>query len=653
MVETLRAMGEFAAAGLYEQPDRSLFFRKAVGLRRFYETCPLPTYIGKPLYPSGQAAKPDYYTGMAVDLGHVDGIDRGCSDRIRGEFYRYRSSVPSAHTVAGNMWIHSMPHYERVLSEGLDSYAARIRRINDRDMREGLLELLAGITAYLSRCVAYLESVDAEPRLVAALRHVPFRPARNIYEAVVAWNVLLYLDSCDNLGCVAAGLAPYHKGEYIVPLLENLFDNLDVNNGYSMALHTDDGALVLQCLEAAKGKRRPMIELFVDESTPKEVWDKACQLIRSGGGQPAFYNPRVLLGGLQRRFPSISDEDIRRYCGGGCTESMIAGMSNVGSLDAGINLPLIFERVLYEVLPVATTFEAFYDAYVAAVAHTVEEVTAAIAVSQRDRARYDPVPMRTLLVDDCIENGVEFHAGGARYKWSIINFAGLINVIDGMLSVRELVFRRGQFTAGEMLERLRQDDETFVKLCRNCPVAYGRDDADADKLAGELSAAVFATLRDKKPAIGEGFIPACIQFESQVRAGKPVGATPDGRRAGAPLCDSMAAIFSKDTVGPTALLNSVTSLDLKQALGVPVLNFNLQPDFSDTLLKALILGYMDRGGIQMQLTCISREMLEEAYRHPEEHKNLVVRVAGYSEYFYRLSDELKRVVIERTIQKGC
>ena len=115
--------------------------------------------------------------------------------------------------------------------------------------------------------------------------------------------------------------------------------------------------------------------------------------------------------------------------------------------------------------------------------------------------------------------------------------------------------------------------------------------------------------------------------------------------------DSLAAVFGKDTKGPTALLKSVCALNLSRALGVPVLNFNINPDFKDDILKALILGYMKLGGIQMQITCISREQLEEAYRNPELHKNLVVRVGGYSEYFCRLSDELKRMVIERTIQK--
>ncbi|MBO5899058.1 MAG: formate C-acetyltransferase/glycerol dehydratase family glycyl radical enzyme, partial [Clostridia bacterium] len=114
-----------------------------------------------------------------------------------------------------------------------------------------------------------------------------------------------------------------------------------------------------------------------------------------------------------------------------------------------------------------------------------------------------------------------------------------------------------------------------------------------------------------------------------------------------------AAIFGKDTKGPTALLNSVTALDLRRALGVPVLNFNVTANMSDGVLKALILGYMSRGGIQLQITYASREELLDAYEHPERHGNLIVRVGGYSEYFNRLSDELKRMIIGRTIQSGA
>lgn len=650
IVQKLWNMGEYAAAGLFEKPQGSLFLRKAIGLRRYYEHCAVPPYNGKPLYPSDKVSAPEYLSSLAINWQKLKDEDGDTLARIEQEFCHYHSSVPAEHTVAGNMYTHSMPHYERILKEGFLSYIPRIEKIQDADMRDGLLELIGGLACYVDRCVAYLESVGADPKLVAALKTVPMHPATNLYEAIVAWNFVLYLDDCDNLGCVASGLYPYYKGEDITELLRNLFDNLDANEGYSMALGTDYNALTLQCLEAVKGKRRPMIELFVDENTPRAVWEKAFESIRTSNGQPSFYNPAALLGGLQAKFPSIRDEDIRKFCGGGCTEAMLAGLSNVGSLDAGIHLPLILERCMQTELETAADFADFYARYVNAVTTAVDTVTAEICKSQTERAEYNPLPMRTLLVDDCIDKGKDFNNGGARYAWSIINFAGMINVIDAMLVIRDCVFEAPVFTAAEFLARLKENDQAFLTQVRNHPVRFGDDNADANAFAKRLSTDIFATLDHKKPAIGEGFLPASIQFMSQVEAGKKVGATPDGRAAGAPLCDSLAAIFGKGTKGPTALLNSVTALNLARALGVPVLNFNINPDFKDEVLKALILGYMKQGGIQMQITCISREMLEEAYRNPEEHKNLVVRVGGYSEYFYRLNDELKRMVIERTIQ---
>jgi formate C-acetyltransferase len=153
-------------------------------------------------------------------------------------------------------------------------------------------------------------------------------------------------------------------------------------------------------------------------------------------------------------------------------------------------------------------------------------------------------------------------------------------------------------------------------------------------------------------AFGEGFLAASIQFQSQAGAGRRVGATPDGRRAGEVLCDSLGAIFGKDVYGPTALLNSVTALDLGGALGTPVLNFNINEKFKTPILKAMILGYIRQGGIQMQITYASREELLDAREHPERHGNLIVRVGGYSEYFNRLPDDLKQMIINRTIQNG-
>ena len=329
---------------------------------------------------------------------------------------------------------------------------------------------------------------------------------------------------------------------------------------------------------------------------------------------------------------------------------MLAGLSNVGSLDAGINLLLILENCIRTELEKAHCFEEFYDRYLDAVRETVNTVTAAIRKSQRERAKYDPLPMRTLLIDDCIDSGLDFNNGGARYQWSIINFAGMINVIDSMLVIRDLIFAGKAYTAGDFIRRLAENDEQFLAILRNHSIHFGDDNSDANAFSKKISTDIFSTLDHQKPYFGEAFLPASIQFMSQVEAGSGIGATPDGRKAGSPLCDSLAAIFGKDTKGSTALLNSVTSLNLERALGVPVLNFNINPHFKNDILQALILGYMKQGGIQLQITYLSKEMLEDAYKNPAQYKNYIVRVGGYSEYFYRLSKELQQMVIDRTIQ---
>ena len=648
-------IGEFAASGAFEDTSKGLFCRKALGIRRYYENCKLYKYDKKPLYPSGvldddMIIRPQYLYGLGIDWCKVNNENKNLIKEYQEIFCKYSSKVPDEHAVAGNMWCHSMPNYGRIIREGLDAYAERIKQIKDADFREGLLHVYEGIKCYVKRCVDYLEKVNADERIINALKKVPLGKADNIYEAVVSWNFIMYLDNCDNLGCPAKELYDFYDGEDIVPLLENLYDNLDVNNGYSMALNTEYNELTVQCLKAAKGKRRPMIELFVDENTPQEIWDTAFDVMRSCGGQPAFYNPQLLLGSLKEKL-NIADDDIKGFCGGGCTESMIAGMSNVGSLDAGINLLLIFENVMYNYLPKAKCFEDFYDRYIDEVKQVAENIMQNISLSQEERARFNPLPMRSFLIDDCIDTETEYNNGGARYKWSIINFAGLINVTDAMLTVKDYIFDDKSIDVDEFLDKLKNNDEEFLSKCRKAKLCFGIDEEYANNLVQNLSHDIFSMLDNQTPYLGGKFLPASIQFMSQVSAGKAIGATPDGRRAGEPLCDSLGAIFGKDTKGPTALLKSVTSIDLKNAIGVPVLNFNIDESWGNDVLKYLILSYMEMGGIQMQITCISEKMLREAYENPDIHRNIVVRVGGYSEYFYRLTDDLKKMILARTIQK--
>jgi formate C-acetyltransferase len=229
----------------------------------------------------------------------------------------------------------------------------------------------------------------------------------------------------------------------------------------------------------------------------------------------------------------------------------------------------------------------------------------------------------------------------------VVNAAGLVNVIDSLLALRELVYDKKEFTPPAFLAALARGSGEFQAKLRGCP-CFGVDNPEADSLAADFAGAVFDLFSERTPYLGGRFLPSSIQFATYAVAGRGVGATPDGREAAAPLADSLGPIHGKDTAGPTALLNSVAKLPLHKAAGTPILNLRLKKDFLTTALKPLVMGFFAQGGMQVQISCLSREDMLDALEHPEAHRNLIVRIGGYSEYFNNLSRELKETVIQRT-----
>ena len=326
---------------------------------------------------------------------------------------------------------------------------------------------------------------------------------------------------------------------------------------------------------------------------------------------------------------------------------MIEGLSNVGSDDAGLNTALIFDQFFREKLGEYDNFDAFLNDYAAEAERTIDEVCAILEEHRRTRALYRPQPIRTLFIDDCIDRQTDFNAGGARYNWSVINVAGLINVIDSMAAIEKLVFNEKKFTAEEFLRLLDERDPAFLALCKNCP-KHGNDDPAANRIAALLSDRIYGRFETHTCTPGGKYFAVSNQFTTYEAAGKGIRATPDGRADSDPLCDSCGAIHGRDVNGPTAMLKSVASLRLDKALGTPVTNLRMSKANLPLLLKPMVLGFFADGGVQLQITCASREELLDALDHPEKHENLVVRIGGYAEYFNRLSPVLKQTVIERT-----
>ena len=647
-------IGEYYAAGLFEFPEAGVEERYANGLKRFFENARLPAYDGGALYPCGVhpyscqpdlALYPHYCNTHYMNHARMKEKSEVCYHIALGEMNKV-TGFPTPHTVGGAGWTHSFPNYQRVLTEGLNSYRARVEALPEDDFKRGMLLVLEAMEIYHRRSLEVLREANAPEKLIAALERVPYESPRNIYEALVAWNFVYYMDGCDDIGPLDRHLLPWYKGEDLVELIRELFRHVDVNDGWSGTLGPDCNGITRDCIRAIHNGRRPNLQLLVTPDTPDWVWEEAIASIGTSCGQPALYNYALYQKTLHELMPEIPEEDLKRMSFGGCTETMIEGLSAVGSDDAGINTALVFGEWMREALGRCESYEDFLAGYKKKLRKVILETLDILNAHRRTRAMYRPSVVRSLLMDDCIDNRTEFQAGGTRYMWSVINVSGLINVIDSLSVIRTLVYENKTYTASEFIEKMDGRDPEFLHRAKACP-AYGVGNETVDAIGADLTHMIADAMGERECYPRGSFFPVSNQFTTYADAGRRIDATPDGRGRGEPLCDSMGAIHGNDTDGPTALLNSVSHLPLYRIIGTPITNIRISKAHLP-MLKSLVLAYMEQGGMQLQVSCLSREEILDAMDHPERHENLVVRIGGFSEYFNRLSPELKQSVLERT-----
>ena len=648
-------IGEPYAAGLFEEPERSCFYRHCLGYARYFEHLAPASYeAGERLYPCGNkfwgtnAVMPHFVLTYSINWEKLQKkqADENSVAKLR-EFWEV------SHNPWG--WTHGAPNFKRIVKEGLSSYRTRVKMRpadtrEEKDFREGLLALLSGMENYIERSVQYLREVGAPEELVGALAKVPFKAADSYYEGLVSWNMIAYFDGMDNLGCLDDGLSHLYRGEDLTDVIGQLFENINQVGNWSCTIGCSGyNAVTEQAMRAIHGKRRPMLELMVREDMPDQLWEIALKNIKDGCTNPSFYNTKGIHAMLHDRFPHIPEEELQLFCGCGCTETNLQGISRVGGTDLDIRLHVLFLEYMREKLAECADFDSFYEGLCSKIRKHVNKKLDEIGECYMYRAKYLPQPMRTLLFDDCIAKGKDFYAGGTRYSWTMSSHSGMINVIDSLLAVRELIYRKKQFTVKEFIDCLEAEDEAFLRILKTC-LCYGVDDPDADELAADFAGRMYRIYREKPPyEFIDAFTLTDHQFLRYEEAGRDVGPTPDGRRGGMPTCDSVGPLRGKAIEGPTAVLKSAARLPQHLVDGIAVLNLTVQKSFPDNVLRALIEGYMNLGGMQVQMTCTDIEELQDAMMHPEKHEDLIVRVGGYSEYFNRLSPELKKSVLERNI----
>jgi pyruvate-formate lyase len=696
--------GEFFAFGWAEMPSSPIVCRFGRALRRQLENCALPTWDGGPLYPTGpysiwmQGAAlsfsysyPFCYQAAVwqtlIDTCQDEEVRQGLAE-LGQAFSAYPSvfaGMPREDCVGGNGYTHSILNYGRIVIDGFGRYVERISAglataaqtgdEGESHLFSALEDVMAGVRAYHARLLARLQDNDpcpARERLLAALQRVPWGPAADFYEGLVAVNFAFFLDGCDSLGRLDQVLGALYEEDLTAgrlteiegeDLVRCLWRNMDANTGWNVALGgtTAAGApaynrLTLAGLRAARGQRRPNLALKVRRDMPHEIWDAALDCLAGGGGLPALYNEEAYLSALKSARLVSDSADLVDFAFGGCTETMIHGLSNVGSLDGGLNLVHILAGTLRRTLAVAPDFESLLCTYEADTRARVARLAGAISRQQQVKADFHPQLIRTLFIDDCLERGVEYNAGGARYNWSVVNVCGLSNVVDSLAAVREVVYERGEISGAELLSALEADFRGFEVLRRRlarCP-RFGNDHPAADELARRLSTFVFGEFARHKPWRGRAFLPGCLMFVCYADAGKGIMATPDGRSAGAPIADSAGPVAGRDRQGPTAMMRSIAALDMQAAPGTLVVNLRLNPDLFRTAdqranVQALIQTYFGSGNMQLQINVVDQAVLQAALDDPDAYANLLVRVGGYSEYWCRLTPELRRSILERTV----
>ena len=401
----------------------------------------------------------------------------------------------------------------------------------------------------------------------------------------------------------------------------------------------------------------PSVGLAWHEGTPPELTDFACRMIRTGIGDPAFFNDKLIVEGL--RDHSVSEADSYNYMNSTCVEIKVVGASNMWVTAPYFNCPKALLEVMDQVADGSISEPAKFDELNVRVRENLA-ITVRNAAENLDRvwhrrAETGCFPLASCLINDCLKRGLDFDRGGAKYNWVENSFVGLPNLVDGLLAIKYLVYESEELSLSELQDILKanyEGNETLRQRILNRIPSYGNNNDEADVLAVEW--AEFLEEATESNIVGvHRYVPGFFCWVVHEEFGSGTGATPDGRKAGFPLADGAGAAQGREKAGPTASVLSTTKWNHKKAIGGLVHNVKfsksaLKTDKGLAALRNLIETYLRRGGFEIQVNVVSADVLQDAQAHPENYQDLLVRVAGYSDYFVHLNPNMQEEIIART-----
>ncbi len=426
--------------------------------------------------------------------------------------------------------------------------------------------------------------------------------------------------------------------------------------------------LILDCMDEMK-LVQPNSNVTISKKTPAKFLKRACEVSREGWGQPAFYNTEAQIMELINAGKNL--EDARRGGSSGCVETGAWG-SEAYILTGYLNIPKVFQLTLFNGFDQYTgkqiglelgyakdfkTYDELWEAFKKQLAHIVNIKIRGNNVIEQLYAQEMPAPCLSVVTNDCISNAKDYNAGGARYNTNYIQGVGIGTVTDCLAAVKYNVFDNQNFTMEELIEAMEHDFEGYdaiYRMVHDKTPKYGNDDDYADGIMQEVFELYRSEITGRPNMKGGKYGVDMLPTTCHVYFGDVILATPNGRKAHKPVSEGISPEKSADRNGPTAVIKSCSKMDHLATAGT-LLNQKFTPNVVAgekglDNMASLIRSYFSMDGHHIQFNVIDRQTLIDAQNNPEEYKDLIVRVAGYSDFFRNLDKPLQDEIIERTEQ---
>lgn len=594
---------------------------------------------------------------------------------------------------------HMSIDYDLVLNEGLNGIIAKIDKYLE-NCTEDKVDFYNSCKKCLQAVIVHSENYakaafelaqtteNAERRaellsLAEICKKVPANPAESFHEAVQSAHFITYALSVNplriasrqqfQLGHIDRYLLPFYlkdieSGKLTREYAQLLLDCLGVqinhrvpnglSSGYMVGGRDENGNIVandltlmgMQVIDDVK-LVYPAVGLCWTEGMDNKYLEKACEILSHGRSHPAIFNDDIIVKGLLSY--GVPEAQARNYIHSTCVEITPCAASNVWVASPYTNMA----QLLLDCLD--REYNCFDELLAAVFEKLDEKIKTNFKQENRNRelrAKLNFNPLLSCVVNDCLERGLDIERGGALYNWIMPSFVGMANLVDSLYALNKIIFEEKEMSIKElkeMLDRNFDGDELFRQKLLNKIAKYGNDVDDIDRYF-ELFTKHLVSECKKYEGVHTNakLIPSVFCWIMHECFGRETGATPDGRLAGFPLGDGSGPCQGREMNGPTASVISSTKWEHYELIGGVAVNmkFSKKSLGEDSLLtmRNIIETYLRRGGFEMQINVIDKETLEKARKNPEEYRDLVVRIGGYSDYFVKLSENMQAEVILRT-----